>query len=325
MPTPHQLLERFAGIKLAVLGDVICDRFIYGDVQRISPEAPVPVMRAQQEELKAGGAANVAHNALTLGASVHLFGIVGEDSWGESLRKLLAGLGLHTEGVLPAAQRRTTLKTRLMAGSQHLLRVDEEVTESISAEMENALLASLRAAVPSCDALVLSDYDKGVLTPRLAVQATKLFRDAEKPVICDPKPANIPRFVGVSLLTPNRQEALLAAGINRVENEQTLEQAAAKLREQVSSEAVMITAGGDGIYLLAGDDFIHLPAVRAEVYDVVGAGDTVCATMALALAAGGRYEDGARLANLAAGIVVGKLGLATVSRDELADALTKLG
>jgi len=325
MQALRELLERFSSVRLAVLGDVICDRFIYGEVERISPEAPVPVVRAQREELKPGGAANVAHNALTLGASVHLFGVVGADPWGTSLRKLLADLGMDADGVLALPGRPTTLKTRLLSQSQHLLRVDEEVTDGISPRTEDALLASLRAAAGSCDALVLSDYDKGVLTLRLAEQASRLFRSAGKPVICDPKPANIPRFVGVSLLTPNRQEALRAAGINRIENEHTLEQAAAKLREQVGAEAVMITAGGDGIYLLAGDTFTHLPAVRAEVYDVVGAGDTVCATMALALAAGGSYQDGARLANLAAGIVVGKLGLATVSRAELADALAKTG
>ncbi len=312
----NDIIQALSRGRVAVLGDLICDRFIHGEVDRISPEAPVPVMRAKYEELRAGGAANTAHNVIALGGKAEAFGIVGDDDNGRELVEQMRAFGAGTAGVAAVAGRPTTLKTRMVAQSQQLLRVDEEVTDPIDRSVEDGILGAMAAAVGNCDVLVISDYDKGVLTERLARKAIALFRSAGKRVVCDPKPANIPHFMGVSLLTPNRQEALLAVGITRVEAD-SLEIAARTIRETVESDAVAITAGAEGIHLLVGEEFLHLPAESVEVYDVVGAGDTVCATIALALAVGASYQEAAALANYAGGIVVGKLGLATVSAEEL--------
>jgi len=312
----QEIVRAMAGQQVAVLGDLICDRFIHGSVDRISPEAPVPVLRTLRHEYAAGGAANVAHNLAQLGGRAEVFGVVGSDFGSRMLLKRLESTGAGLGGVVTVEDRPTTVKTRLVAQSQQLLRFDEEVTDPIAEAVQDRLLAGLRAAAENCRILILSDYDKGVLTERLAQGAIALFRRAGKRVVCDPKPANLHNFVGVSLLTPNRQEALLAAGITRVEAD-SLEIAARILRETVESEAVAITAGADGVYLLAGEEFTHLPAEQVEVYDVVGAGDTVCAVMALALAAGADYREAAALANYAGAVVVGKLGLATVTAAEL--------
>lgn len=304
------------GCRVAVLGDLICDRFIYGEVGRISPEAPVPVMRAEREEFRAGGAANVAHNIVALGGTAEAFGIIGDDANARVLLERMHAFGSGTQGIITISGRPTTIKTRLVAQSQQLLRVDEETTEDIDTRAEDSILGAMKTALGECQVLVISDYDKGVLTPRLAQEAIALYRGAGKQIVCDPKPANIPLFKGASLLAPNRNEAFLAAGIARLEAD-SLEVAARRIRKTVEGEAVAITAGADGIYLLAGEDFTHIPAEGVEVYDVVGAGDTVCATIALALAAGADYVEATTLANYTAGIVVGKLGLATVTPEEL--------
>jgi len=312
----EEFIDAMGGSRVAVLGDLICDRFIYGEVGRISPEAPVPVMRAGREEFRAGGAANVVHNIIALGGAAEAFGIIGDDNNARMLLEHLHSFGSGTQGIITVSGRPTTIKTRLVAQSQQLLRVDEEVTEAIDTRAEDSILGAMKTTLEECQVLVISDYDKGVLTERLAREAIALYRGAGKQVICDPKPANIPHFKGVSLLTPNRNEAFLAAGIARVQPD-SLEVAARRIRDVVESDAVAITAGADGIYLLAGDDFTHIPSEGIEVYDVVGAGDTVCAIIALALAAGADYVEATTLANYAAGIVVGKLGLATVSAEEL--------
>jgi rfaE bifunctional protein kinase chain/domain len=312
----EKLIDAMDGCRVAVLGDLICDRFIYGEVGRISPEAPVPVMRAQREEFRAGGAANVVHNIVSLGGAAEAFGIIGDDANARVLLERMHSFGSGTQGIITISGRPTTIKTRLVAQSQQLLRVDEEITEAIDTRAEDSILGAMKTTLAECQVLVISDYDKGVLTPRLAQEAIALYRGAGKRVVCDPKPANIPLFKGVSLLTPNRNEAFLAAGIARLEAD-SLEVAARRIRKTVEADAVAITAGADGIYLLAGEDFTHIPAEGVEVYDVVGAGDTVCATIALALAAGADYVEATTLANYAAGIVVGKLGLATVGAEEL--------
>jgi rfaE bifunctional protein kinase chain/domain len=315
------LVSRMSDQRAAVLGDLICDRFIYGSVERISPEAPVPVLLAEREEFQAGGAANVAHNITSLGGRAEIFGVLGDDFGARTMQAQMHSFGAGTSGVVGVPGRPTTRKTRMIASSQQLLRVDEEVTDPISAATEDLLLAALKEASANCAILVLSDYNKGVLTPRLCYEATQLFRQQGKPVVCDPKPVNLPSFREVTLLTPNRAEALHAAGIERVELD-SLERAARRIRELTACDAVAITAGADGMYLLTDSGFQHLSGDPVEVYDVVGAGDTVCAVMALALAAGGSYEEAAVLANHAAAMVVGKLGLATVTAPEL---LARLG
>ncbi len=316
----QELVHAFSNARVAVLGDLICDRFVYGDVERISPEAPVPVVRVRSEGLKVGGAGNVAHNVLTLGGRVSTFGVVGKDAYGDFLISELQRLGADTSGVFIDDSRITTLKTRVMSASQHLLRIDSEITDPIEDRFEGTIASALERASSICDILVISDYAKGVLTPSLTRKAIDLFKQVSKKVICDPKPANLPLFKGIDLITPNRDEALRSAGINRVESD-SLERSARWIREQLSVGAVMITAGADGIFLLENDSGLVVPAERVEVYDVVGAGDTVCATLALALSAGADLITSAKLANICAGIVVGKLGLATVSKDELLNVI----
>ena len=186
------LLGKMADQHAAVLGDLICDRFIYGSVDRISPEAPVPVLLADREEFQAGGAANVAHNITSLGGSAEVFGVLGDDSGARTMQAQIRGFGAGTSGIVAVPGRPTTRKTRMIASSQQLLRVDEELTDPISEHTEDLLLAALKAAEPDCAILVLSDYNKGVLTPRLCHEATQIFRAQGKPVVCDPKPANLP-------------------------------------------------------------------------------------------------------------------------------------
>ncbi len=315
-----KLINKFERIHIAVLGDIICDRFVYGDVERISPEAPVPVVKVRSEEMKVGGAGNVAHNIAMMGGNVHLFGVVGEDTFGGFLTSELARIGIDTTGVSVVTQRMTTLKTRIMSKSQHLLRIDRENTESIPRSSEDKIISALESLVPKIHILVISDYAKGVCSKRVSRRAIELFRKARKPIICDPKPSNLQLFKGVSLITPNREEAFRSAGINRVEGNSILK-AATWLKENLLVEAVMITSGADGIFIYDRNKLRQIPAVEVEVYDVVGAGDTVCATTALAIGAGANYLTAAILANIAGGLVVSKLGLATVSREELLGAL----
>lgn len=315
-------IGRFSRAKVVVLGDVMVDRYIRGEAERISPEAPVPVVRVTSETYAPGGAANVAANIAALAGEAVLVGITGKDIPGERLRHDLIARGIRTAFVTDE-KRPTILKTRVIAGHQQVVRFDRESTAPLPAPLQDALLEQLKTAIAGGGALILSDYGKGCLTERLIGEAIGLARKAKKPVFVDPFPAH-GRFYGQAFcLTPNLAEAAMLAGAEGKPSgdEETAEKLGAAIRRSIRCEYVLVTRGDRGMSLIGADGAVHIPARAREVFDVTGAGDTVAAVLAIACAAGVPIEAAAQLANLAAGVVVGKLGTATVSPAELLAAV----
>ncbi len=324
--TLRDVIPRFSNAKVLVIGDIIIDHFLWGTATRISPEAPVPVVNVQREELLLGGSANVLRNIVSLGGKGALCGIIGDDAMGKKAVELVEELGVPTQGLV-VGQRPTTIKTRVVAQGQQVVRFDREQTGVPSKSSLNALLSYLEEHVHTFDAVMVSDYAKGVVSEQLMIRLHQLLHAArirEKrklPLIVDPKPSNIHCFVGATVITPNHHEAMQIAGI-RISDEPSLIAAARHLRDDIGCEAVLITRGEAGMALLQDDDhLVTIPTMAKEVYDVTGAGDTVAATLALGLAAGCTMNEAAILANHAAGIVVGKIGTACVSAVELRDAI----
>ncbi|WLE98868.1 MAG: D-glycero-beta-D-manno-heptose-7-phosphate kinase [Candidatus Electrothrix communis] len=319
-------VERFADTRILVIGDVILDQFIWGNVSRISPEAPVPVVNVTREELLLGGSANVLRNIISLGGSCALCGIIGDDPMGDELLALMEKVGAPVEGLIKG-ERPTTIKTRVVAQGQQVVRYDREKAGVPSRQTLESMLQYLTGHLADFDAVIVSDYAKGVVNEELMTQLHRLLKELRHssgraiPLIVDPKPDNLHRFVGATVITPNNFEATRISGID-IRDEETLLAAARQIREEISCEAVLITRGEAGMALLEGDDsLVTIPTMAQEVYDVTGAGDTVAATLALGLAAGCSMTEAAVLANHAAGIVVGKIGTASVSCDELLAAL----
>lgn len=306
-----------SGRRIVCLGDVMLDRFLYGDANRLSPEAPVPVVRLGRTQSMAGGAGNVARNIAALGGQPALMGLVGEDAEAEELDGLLGGAArlLRTPG------RRTTAKLRVIAGRQQIVRVDDEVVAEASADEARAIAAALAQALPEAEALILSDYGKGVLTPAVLEGAIAAARARGIPVIADPKGRDFSRYAGVACLTPNARELAEATGLP-VATDAECETAARAVLAEVAVDAVLATRSEKGMMLVRRDlPAVSVPTMAREVFDVSGAGDTVIATLALAVAAGLDLEAAMRAANAAAGVVVGKLGTATCSAAELDHAL----
>ena len=308
------LLADLSSVRLLIVGDVMLDRYWFGDVSRISPEAPVPVVKVERCEERPGGAANVARNAAALGARVALLSLVGKDEAGESLARLVAEGGidasLHVdEGVS------TTVKLRVIGRQQQLLRIDFE--NRPSHEVLRAKLKEFAERLPECDALVFSDYGKGGLTH--IGEMIQLARAAGKVVLVDPKGDDYSAYRGATIITPNRSEMREVVG--RWRDEADLERRATELRERLELGALLVTRSEEGMSLFLPDRTIHEKAVAREVFDVSGAGDTVIATLAVMAAHGADWADAIHVANVAAGVVVGKLGTAVVTREELATAL----
>jgi len=313
----HPLLSRLKGHRVLCVGDVMLDRFIYGEVSRISPEAPIPVLRIARETLVLGGAGNVARNLAAMGAFVDMVCASGADGAGRELAALVAQTNRITPHFLTDASRPTTIKTRYIAGSQQLLRADREDGAHLSSAMEDQVLIRVRAALDQAQIVVLSDYAKGVLTERVVREVVALGRAHDKPVLIDPKGRDFSRYRGASLLTPNRKELIEATGLS-VTTIDEAEAAARKLIIDYNVGGVLAKLGGEGVCLMMKDvPAQHFQTAPREVFDVSGAGDTVIATMALALAGGLAPEDGAALANLAGSIVVGKIGTATIALEEI--------
>lgn len=310
------LTGAFAGKRIVVLGDVMLDEFIWGRVRRISPEAPVPVVEVDRQTLALGGAGNVASNLVALGASAIPIGVVGNDSDAERLRSAFRDVGVNAEGLVIDEDRPTTSKTRVIAHSQQVVRADRESRAPIRQEIEERLLSIFRGELESADAVVVSDYGKGLLTPALLSSALASAHEKGITVCLDPKMRNFVHYQPVTVITPNNQEAAEAAGIE-IEGEESLTEAGRKLLASIECRAVLITRGEEGMTLFTEDGVTHIPTVAREVYDVTGAGDTVIATLALAIASGASLEEAAVLANHAAGVVVAKVGTASVTRDEL--------
>jgi rfaE bifunctional protein kinase chain/domain len=313
-----ELIQAMSDRKIVVLGDVMLDEFVWGDVTRISPEAPVPVVDIRRESVHLGGAANVVANVVALGAKACVVGIVGNDSAGERLRAgLKEASTLQTDDYLIIDDGRpSTTKTRIIAHNQLVVRADREQRGAVNGPIEGRIIEILKQAIKGADAFVVSDYDKGVVTARILGEILPLAH-ARIPVLIDPKIRNFLNYRPATLITPNHYEALRMSDLE-ADSDDGLHQAARIIREKLSCDAVLITRGDRGIMLLEGDnDPVFVGTAAREVYDVTGAGDTVIATLAAALASGATMLEAANLANHAAGIVVGKLGTATVSADEL--------
>jgi D-beta-D-heptose 7-phosphate kinase/D-beta-D-heptose 1-phosphate adenosyltransferase len=318
------LLDRFHGAHVIVLGDVMLDRFVYGSVQRISPEAPVPVLSIERTLDMPGGAANVARNVVSLGARCTLLGVVGADEGAFELRSQLAKFPAIATRLIADSSRLTPLKIRYVADGQQVMRADRERRDALSTDSATKLLADLAAAIAQGDILVLSDYAKGVLTDLVVRESIAIAKRAGKPVIVDPKSTNLSRYRGATVLTPNRQELQNASGLECTTTDQVCHAAREILAAGVC-EVLVVTRGKEGMSVIeAGGKFVHLPTEARQVFDVSGAGDTVIATLALSIASGGAIEDCASFANLAAGIVVGKRGTATVTPVEVLAAMPKL-
>ncbi len=304
-------LPKFDGAKILVVGDVMLDRYWFGDVNRISPEAPVPVLRVTHIDERPGGAANVARNIGALGAQATLLSVVGADDAGATLEKLLNEHDNLTARLHRDSSISTIIKLRAVSRHQQLLRIDFETAPSH--EVLHAVLADFRARLPLADVVILSDYGKGGLTH--IAEMIALARAAGKLVLVDPKGDDYKRYRGATLLTPNLNEFREVAGSWKSEEE--LAEKAEKLRKELDLDALLVTRSEDGMSLYRGDEVLHEPTCTREVFDVSGAGDTVIATLAVMLASGTDLRNAMRIANRAAGIVVGKLGTASVSREEI--------
>lgn len=316
----EEILNAARERRIVVLGDVMLDEFIWGDVSRISPEAPVPVVNIKRESIRLGGAANVLANITAVGARGDVIGIVGEDSAAERLRAALREIGSQITATLISDSRRpTTTKTRIIAHNQMVVRTDREHRTSVNGDIEARIVAAVRAALPRADALIISDYDKGVVTPPILAEILPLAYD-QIPVLIDPKLRNFDAYRPATLLTPNHHEALRVTNMEE-DSDEALHAAAQKIRSRLGCESVLITRGERGMLLAERDAApVFVETAAREVFDVTGAGDTVIATLAVALAAGATMTEAAVLANHAAGIVVGKLGTATATPAEILES-----
>lgn len=304
------LLQEFAGRKICIVGDVMLDRYVYGDITRISPEAPVPVVLAQKETIAIGGAGNVAANVASLGGAPFLVSVIGKDRSSQDLLSNFSKAGINPAGILRLSNRPTTEKVRIIAQNQQIARVDREFQDDIDIKLTMKLLSFLHKYGRDFDGFIISDYAKGVITKILATGIIGLARKYRKFVICDTKPQHAKWFKRATLFAPNEKEALATVGANDIV-------VAGRRLQAVLRSDILITRGAEGMMLFTGSRRINFPTKAREVFDVTGAGDTVMAALALSLASGATLKDAVVIANYAAGIVVGKSGTATVFLPEL--------
>ena len=315
------IVEGFTRASVMVVGDVMLDQFLVGRVDRISPEAPVPIVAFDHEESRVGGAANVAANVAGLGGRVHLLGLVGADTAAVTLRAGLDSHGIASNGLLTDPDRRTTTKMRVVTTrNQQVARVDYETDREAQGTIESALVDGAAALIGTVQAIVISDYLKGTVTRTLVARLVALAQARGVPLLVDPKIPHLDYYAGATLVTPNHHEAEIATHL-RIRGEDDARMAARAFRDRAGASGVLITRGEHGMWLLDDASEGHLPATAREVADVTGAGDTVIATLGLALAAGGASAEAARLANYAAGVVVGKFGPSTLTPQELLHAV----
>lgn len=304
-----------ANPKILVVGDLMIDHYLWGSTERISPEAPVQVVDITKETTVLGGAGNVINNLIALGASVSVASVIGDDDNGREMRGMLESIGVRTETLVVQAGRKSSKKSRVIASSQQILRYDKESKEPITGTSVEKILEAVKVGLLSYEMIIISDYGKGVVTDDLAKGVIALAKEAGKKVLVDPKGTDYSKYKGAHLLTPNRKEASEATGI-RIDSDENLERALHWLKEQCELDRSMITLSEDGIAILE-DEVKKFPTVAQEVFDVTGAGDTVIASIAFALSAGKSIEETAKFANHAAAVVVGKIGSATVTLDEI--------
>ncbi|AVQ16494.1 MULTISPECIES: D-glycero-beta-D-manno-heptose-7-phosphate kinase [Fusobacterium] len=307
-----KITENFQKVKIAVLGDLMLDDYIIGKVERISPEAPVPVVNVEEEKFVLGGAANVVNNLSNLGAEVYCLGVIGT---GHNSKRLLSAFDkkVHIDGIIRSEERPTIVKKRVLSGNHQLLRLDWEDSTAISKKLEDELLERFVKISSEIDAIILSDYNKGVLTSRVSKEIIRICREKNIIVTVDPKPINIDNYCGASSITPNRKEAYQCAGVS---TSYSIEALGMDLRKKYELETVLITRSEEGMSLYQ-EDIYTVPTFAKEVYDVTGAGDTVISVFTLSKVAGASWQEAAEIANTAAGVVVGKVGTSTVSIEEI--------
>ena len=315
------IINHFNELRVLVIGDIMLDRYIWGRVQRISPEAPVPVLKVSGENLSPGGAANVAVNLKSLGAQVELFGIIGRDYEGEKLIDQLKQIDIDSKGIIYDLERQTTTKTRLIAESQHIARVDREETFPISNDLKKKLINLFKKSVEEQipHGIIISDYTKGTINKDLSIEIIRFANEKGIFVVVDPKGMDFSKYKGANVLTPNQREAEEMCGFP-IEDEDTLKKAVENLIKETDADGVLITRGKRGISFSArGSDVKTIPSNAKEVFDVTGAGDTVISTFTLAFLSSNSWEDSIKIANQAAGIVVSRIGTATVTQGDLLD------
>ena len=316
------LLKKLSAARVLCIGDIMLDRYIYGGAERLSPEAPIPVLKKTREKEVLGGVGNVVANLAALGAGVTLVSVIGDDEAGRSITALLKAVGCRIQGLVTDKARPTTIKTRFVAGQQQLLRVDHEDASALSAPVAQNVRAAITTAIDQCDVVVISDYAKGVLSRDMVRMAIDLAKASGKRVIVDPKLKDFSFYRGADLITPNRKELEDATGQKSASDDE-IRAAALKIITQCDIGAVLATRSQDGMSVVTSDDApVHIRATAREVFDVSGAGDTVVAAIAAALACGAPLDLAARLATVASGIVVGKQGTATVTPDEIESCLS---
>jgi D-beta-D-heptose 7-phosphate kinase/D-beta-D-heptose 1-phosphate adenosyltransferase len=314
-------IKKFAGCRILVAGDLMVDEYLWGNVDRISPEAPVQIVSVDSEEHALGGAGNVICNLVALGAKVSAAGVIGSGTNGQLVLKKLNTLGVNTRGVIQDPQRTTTRKTRIIASHQHVLRFDREVKTNISRPTMNKISHAAEEMIADADLILVSDYNKGLITKALMAKLVAAAQKQNKLLIVDPKGRDFKKYAGASLITPNKKETALAAGIEIID-ESSLAEAAHRLMKKTGIEKILVTCGKEGMVYFEQDTLPYRIGTKArQVFDVSGAGDTVLAVLGLGIAAGYPNKEAVALANTAAGIVVGKVGTATVSQTELAAAL----
>lgn len=322
----EEIIESMGRSRILVLGDVMLDRYIHGTVSRISPEAPVPVVDVTREYVALGGAANVSANLGALGDSALTLGVLGNDSAAELFRDKLKEGRMSVDLALVDSSRQTTVKTRIIAETQQLARVDREDSHEISDEVEGRILSAFESVADDLKAIIISDYGKGVITRSLLKKLIPSAKARGLFIAVDPKETHFMNYTDVSLITPNHHEASFAAG-TRITNEETLQVVGYHLMDRLRLDSLLITRGAEGMTLFEPDaksgdhSLTHFPTVAQKVFDVTGAGDTVIAAFVSAIAAGATLKESAVIANTAAGIVVGQLGAATVTLEELSEAL----
>ena len=316
------ILSDFEGKNVLIIGDLMLDEYVWGNVKRISPEAPVPVVNVKNRTYMAGGAGNTASNIASLGGIAKIIGVIGDDLQGDLLREKLGELGISTSGLEYDTGQPTITKTRIIANKQHVVRVDIENRQELNSEIQSRIIKNIESELHNVQAVIISDYGKQIVTKEISEFTIRMAQKNKIPVIVDPKGNDFKKYKGATVITPNILETEYALNIE-INSEDDLVNAGKKLNDFINGTAILITRGSEGMSLfINGGTIVHIPAVARNLYDVTGAGDTVVSTIAMALAAGAALEDSVYLANQAAGLVVEKLGTATVTKNELLKTIT---
>lgn len=314
-------IDRFPSSRIMVIGDMILDEYVWGDVARISPEAPVPVVDVTMETKRLGGATNVLNNINSLGGKCFICGVVGNDEWGKYLIDKIGELGINTEGIIIDNTRQTSIKTRVVARNQQVVRYDRETKRALNHEVMKKLLKTIDANLHDLNAIIISDYGKGVITSRMISAIKEIVSGSSVIVAVDPKPENFRHYKDVDIITPNHHEAATFCGF-AINDDESLTRAGEYILDKLKCRSVLITQGKDGMTLFeSGEEPCHIPTVAQKVFDVSGAGDTVISTLSLGLSSGMNRISAALISNFASGIVVGEVGTSTVTARQLKEAI----